>query len=248
MSTPPPFQPPPEPPKKKPVTLIGIIVGIAIFMGVIGVIVIAVVIAAINNVQELKAQKDSTAQEQAEVQIMEKVKADIQKYEEANAKLQHPAAQWIKKTYDDVTIEMPFPLNPATAEAKAAVQAVQDMIVNSSGFSSEEDTKPYILIIKFEYKQDVIIDIDKAIKGTLDAAGGDLVDTEILQTPTPVNVSGLQARTGSISGKFQGEPIIMQTLIIQKGQTMWVIQAILTDPGFMADSQKILESVQVGSN
>lgn len=156
------------------------------------------------------------------------------------------ADAWAKRELGDVTFEAPFELKDfgdvaanLPAEVKEKVESMHSSMGGSEGSF-------VVFVTSSTYKAGVALNLDGAVKGMVNGAAGKMGDPNPQYTANAIKVSGLDARKGSYQKSLpDGRVVRIEFLAIDRGQTLWQVQALTMNDKTAPDMARLLASVAI---
>ncbi len=173
----------------------------------------------------------------------------------ATAPLSHVAAQdkpaatkgsWSSRQVGDVQIETPFELKEVPGIAANLPDEVRQKVDSMRSSMGGGEDSFIVFVTTSTYKAGVPVSLDGTVSGMINGAATRMGDTNPKSTTTPTKVSGLEARRATYENKLpNGQPLHIEILAVQRGQTVVQVQGLYSSDTFKADVERMMASIAI---
>ena len=154
---------------------------------------------------------------------------------------------WRAHDVEGLTIDAPFPFAPTgdmLPQLPPEVRLLVSSWKNQGGALPGDTLRANISHIL--YQADVGVSLEGAANGAMTEAAAALGDEKPQYTVVSTQVSGLEARRASYTGRIKRQPIWIDALFVLRGQELWQIQTIVSVDTVRAAGERLLASVRMG--
>lgn len=156
-----------------------------------------------------------------------------------------------EQKFGALSIDFPTELTTAANLAAPYMEGAEEYLEFCQGYQSEQ-VYPYITIVQRKLKPKVEFDLEKAMKQHMIDMGERMDKVEQDPSIRPFYVheaTNYQAFQGIVTGYTKGEAHALNAVMVQQGQTIWLIQILSTNnnKSGLEETQPMLDSIRLDS-
>jgi hypothetical protein len=146
-----------------------------------------------------------------------------------------------------LSLQSPIPINPDPETQANLAKTKHEGFDSFEAFSSGFDPKRQInlSLVVLHLSPDTPFDLDAGAKGAIEKVALACGDQNPLINVKTLTIDGCPARKAEYVGSKDGKPFTLDGLLISKGQTVWMLQAISLDQNSRPVCQSLLSSVKI---
>lgn len=151
-------------------------------------------------------------------------------------------------SFGQLNIKLPFALNPAPDIVKASQKNLGKALLDCSAYQSNTDVTPYIQFLEYTIQEGTPLNLDDEMKGTIAFLFSSMNHKDYHPQIIEKTIDGVTGRQATFTGQMQGEPIAINLLVAQEGQTIRRIIIISNNAKAqgLAETNLIADSVTFG--
>jgi hypothetical protein len=150
--------------------------------------------------------------------------------------------EWRNTTVAGVTVDAPCELTSVKTDLPPAVSF---LIESSESYEGRWGREKFQLgVVRMTWKAGFPVDLDAAVTGGINGNAARFGDKQPRYTMNTLSVAGLDARRAHYEATYQGRPVGIDYLAVQRGQVVWMIVSA-SNGEHSAVVDRIFGSVQI---